>query len=49
MIGFVLLQFEQTVEKMLADGARVLDQILLLDDLKEMRRAHHVGKIAAPG
>ena len=39
----------QPIDKMFTGSARVLDQILLFDDLKEMSRAHHIGKISAPG
>src|SRR6266480_4567191 len=43
------LQSPERFEKVIADHARVLDEVLLLDDSQEMRRANHVRVIPPPG
>src|SRR5438067_8002151 len=43
------LQLPEALEEVLTDDARVLDQVFLLDDAKEMGRANHIGVVPAPG
>src|SRR5437773_1276175 len=46
---FFALQIAELIQKICAHLRGVLNQMFFLDDPQKMRRAHHVGEIAAPG